>query len=216
MADGKSFLSAISHQIVAVSQHVETIATATQDQSWYGDAAGLTRTMVSQFHDDAGFSDTAADAEQLVRRPRDPSDNAYPSGTAAAITALITMAGLSGDQHWRELADQTLASLAELQRDHPRFAGWSLAALAAARSGPPEVAVVTTTDDDGAPLLRSAVRYGPGGVIVARGSGSTPPLLAGKSASGKAAAYICRDFTCSPPITRDDEVAQLLEDPRVR
>ena len=192
------------------------LAAVTRDPGWFDAAVALTRTMVTQFHDDTGFADTAVDAEPLVRRPRDPSDNAYPSGTAAAAAALITMASLSGDQEWRNLADETLAALAELQRDHPRFAGWSLAALAAARNGPTEVAIVTGPDDDGGDLLRAAVRHGPGGLVVARGSGDTPPLLAGKSAVGRATAYVCRNFSCSAPVTRDDDLAQLLDDARVR
>ena len=42
--------------------------------------------------DDGGFFDTAADAEALVARPRDPSDNASPSGTSAMVHALVAAA----------------------------------------------------------------------------------------------------------------------------
>ena len=39
--------------------------------------------------DDGGFHDTPADGERLVARPRDPSDNASPSGTSATVHALL-------------------------------------------------------------------------------------------------------------------------------
>ena len=45
---------------------------------------------------DGGFFDTGDDAEQLVRRPRDPSDNAAPSGSSALAAALLTYSALTG------------------------------------------------------------------------------------------------------------------------
>ncbi|MFN8124974.1 MAG: thioredoxin domain-containing protein [Candidatus Nanopelagicales bacterium] len=185
------------------------LAAATADTTWFTLAERLTDVMVDQFHDE-GFADTAADAERLVRRPRDPSDNATPSGVSAALSALMIMSGLADRDDWRTLADTTLSSLAGLQRDHPRFAGWSLAVRAARESGTTEVAIVTTDDDPGDELLRAAVRYGPAGVVVARGPSGSVPLLAGKTADRRSAAYVCSGSTCSPPVTRDDDLAALL------
>ena len=44
--------------------------------------------MLEHFADGVGgFYDTADDAEALLRRPQDPTDNATPSGQAAAAGA---------------------------------------------------------------------------------------------------------------------------------
>ena len=44
-----------------------------------------------------GLFDTSHDAERLVQRPQDPTDNATPSGQSAAAGALLSYAALSGD-----------------------------------------------------------------------------------------------------------------------
>ncbi len=78
--------------------------------------------------DDGGFHDTASDAEALVARPREISDNASPSGQSAMVHALATYAALTGSGVHREAAEQTLAVLARLAERAPRFAGHALAA----------------------------------------------------------------------------------------
>ena len=83
-----------------------------------------------------------ADGERLVARPRDPSDNASPSGTSATIHALLAAHALTGDGRWRDAAEEALATVATLARRAPRFAGWSLAAAQALLDGAPEIAVV--------------------------------------------------------------------------
>ncbi len=54
--------------------------------------------------DDGGFHDTADDAEALVARPRDPSDNASPSGHSAVVHALLAYAALTGSGPHRDAA----------------------------------------------------------------------------------------------------------------
>ena len=92
--------------------------------------------------DDGGFHDTADDAEPLVARPRDPSDNASPSGLSLMVHALSTYAALTGSGRHRDAAEEALATVAELARRAPRFAGWSLAAAQTMLDGPDEIAVV--------------------------------------------------------------------------
>ena len=92
--------------------------------------------------DDGGFFDTADDAEALVARPRDPSDNASPSGLSAMVHALADYAALTGSGRHRDAAEAALATVAPIAERAPRFAGWSLAAAVSMLDGPEEVAVV--------------------------------------------------------------------------
>jgi hypothetical protein len=55
-----------------------------------------------------GFFDTADDAPALVRRPRDPGDNAEPSGWLATAKACLTYAALTGRGDLREVAERAL------------------------------------------------------------------------------------------------------------
>ena len=73
--------AAVLEDVALVASAFLDLGMATADPSWYDDAAGLIDQIDAFAAPDGGFYDTAADAEQLVARPRDPSDNASPSGS---------------------------------------------------------------------------------------------------------------------------------------
>ena len=49
---------------------------------------------------------SAADAEQLIVRPKESYDGAIPSGNAVAAMVLEVLAQLTGEQCWRDAADR--------------------------------------------------------------------------------------------------------------
>ncbi len=119
------------------------LALATADPIWLTAAADLLEVALTRFRaDDGGFFDTADDAEALVARPRDPGDNASPSGLSSVIHALTTYAAVTASDRHRLAAEEALATVAGLAERAPRFAGWSMAAAAAHVAGPEEIAVV--------------------------------------------------------------------------
>ncbi|MFL6238747.1 MAG: thioredoxin domain-containing protein [Actinomycetes bacterium] len=182
---------------------------------WYDAAAQLLDVVLDRFADgDGGFYDTRDDAERLVRRPRDPTDNATPSGASASAGALLTYAALSGSQRHRNAAVTAVGGLAEVIRRFPRHAGWSAAVAEAVLAGPVEVAIVgDTTDPATLDLLRTAVRATSPGAAVAIGSpgGVGVPLLADRGlVDGRPAAYVCRNFACERPVTDPAELARSL------
>ncbi len=127
----------------AVAEAFIAVLGITGDAVWLDRARVLLDRVVDHFADPAGgFFDTADDAEALVVRPKDVSDNAYPSGTSAAVTALISFAAITGDHRYRAAAESGIASAASVAAQVPRFAGWTLAAAEAVIAGPLEIAVV--------------------------------------------------------------------------
>ncbi|MGH3348907.1 MAG: thioredoxin domain-containing protein, partial [Nocardioides sp.] len=83
---------------------------ATGDARWVGLAEQLLDVALTHFRaDDGGFFDTSDDAEALVARPCDPSDNASPSGLSSTLHALSTYAALTGSGRHREAAEAALA-----------------------------------------------------------------------------------------------------------
>ena len=63
---------------------------ATGDAVWLDRARSVLDSALEHFAaDDGGFFDTADDAETLVARPRDPGDNASPSGLSSMVHALV-------------------------------------------------------------------------------------------------------------------------------
>ncbi|HET6939305.1 MAG TPA: N-acylglucosamine 2-epimerase, partial [Nocardioides sp.] len=162
--------------------------------------------------DDGGFFDTASDAEVLVARPRDPSDNASPSGLSAMVHALVGAHALTGEGRYLTVAEEALATVATLAEKAPRFAGWSLAAAQTLVSGGPlEVAVVGPDGDQRQALALRARRH-PGAVVIeADGPRDDVPLLSRRTPlDGRPAAYVCRGFVCERPVTTVGELDRLF------
>jgi len=178
----------------------------TGEPRWLELAGQLLDVALAHFGDGmGGFYDTADDAEALVARPADPTDNASPSGLTSLAGALTSYAALRGSPRHREAARTALSTVAPLVQQHARFTGWACAVGEAQLAGPAEVAVVTTASDPADdPLWRTAwLTPSPGAVIVA-GRPDQPgvPLLAGREyRSGLTTAYVCRDFVCQLPVT---------------
>jgi uncharacterized protein YyaL (SSP411 family) len=176
---------------------------ACADVRWLRAAGDLLDIALARFADgEGGFYDTADDAEQLVRRPRDPTDNATPSGTSALITALVSYSALTGSGAHRRAAEDALRQVGEIAMTQPRFFGWALAAAEALVDGPVQVAIVG--EPSGGPLTSTAWRLRPPGAVVVSAAPDEPglPLFADRPlVGGKAAAYVCRGMVCDLPVT---------------
>ncbi len=192
------------------------LAQATADARWLRSATRLLDTALEGFAaPDGGFFDTSADAEVLVARPRDPGDNASPSGLSSLVHALVEAHALTGEGRYRDAAERALATVSVLADKAPRFAGWSLAAAVTMLDGPLEVAVVGPAGEARDALVAKALTL-PGAVVVATDStGSTEgtagdaviPLLVGRTpVEGRPAAYVCRGFVCERPVTEPDGI----------
>jgi hypothetical protein len=182
-----------------VAEGLLALHQATGERRWLGAATDLIGVALAHFADsDGGFFDSADDAEQLVRRPRDPTDGATPSGMSALAGALLTSAALTASSPHRDSAERVIASASDLIERFPRFAGASAAVAEALVAGPLEIAVVD------APALAAVARRttSPGAVVVTNGES---PLLADRPPG---AAYVCRGFVCDAPI-HDAEVLAL-------
>jgi uncharacterized protein YyaL (SSP411 family) len=176
---------------------------ATGDAVWLERAGTLLDSALEHFAaDDGGFFDTADDAEALVARPRDPSDNASPSGLSAMVHALAEYAALTGSGRHRDAAEAALATVAPIAERAPRFAGWSLAAAVSMLEGPEEVAVVGPPGPQRDALEAAARRRRGAVVVVADGPRDDVPLLVGREpVDGAPAAYVCRHLVCERPVT---------------
>jgi uncharacterized protein YyaL (SSP411 family) len=166
-----------------VAEGFLTLLLVTGEPVWLHRAEVLLGHVLDRFGDGAGgFFDTADDAEQLVRRPRDPTDNVTPSGQSAAAGALLSYAAVTGSGPHRDAAEQALGVAGALAGGAPRFAGWSLAVAEAAIAGPVEVAVVGRPGDPGREALhRAALRSAAPGLVVLVGEPDSTdgvPLLA--------------------------------------
>ncbi|MFH8569019.1 thioredoxin domain-containing protein [Streptomyces sp. NPDC017993] len=210
--------SGVLEDYANVAEGFLALASVTGEGVWVDFAGFFLDTVLVQFTaEDGALYDTAADAEALIRRPQDPTDNATPSGWTAAAGALLSYAALTGSALHRDAAEKALGIVTALSGRAPRFIGWGLAVAEAALDGPWEVAVVGAPDDPATGALHRAALLGTApGAVVALGepgsddAGQVPLLMDRPLVDGRPAAYVCRHFTCERPTTDPAELAERL------
>ena len=192
-----------------VADGLQALYCVTADVTWLGLAGRLVAAVRAHFGDGSGgFFDTADDAEALIRRPQDATDNATPSGALAAAGALLAQSALTGDPALRAAAEDAIGVVTPLAARAPRAVGTGLSVAEALADGPLEIAVIGEPGDAARAALHRTALGGarPGAVVAAGAPGDRDvPLLADRPlVGGAAAAYVCRHFTCDAPITDVD------------
>ncbi|MGD6743627.1 thioredoxin domain-containing protein [Streptomyces sp. BH106] len=195
-----------------VAEGFLALASVTGEGVWLEFAGFLLDHVLDRFTDpeSGALYDTAADAEKLIRRPQDPTDNAVPSGWTAAAGALLSYAAHTGSEPHRTAAERALGVVKALAPRAPRFIGNGLAVAEALLDGPREVAVV---GEVGGRLHHAALTgTAPGAVVAAGPEGSDElPLLADRPlVDGGEAAYVCRHFVCDAPVTDAERLRRML------
>jgi uncharacterized protein YyaL (SSP411 family) len=195
-----------------------SLHSVTGEARWLSAAGELLDVVLAVFIDSDGVHDTPADAADAalaaVRRPADPTDNAYPSGASAAAGALLTYAALTGSARHREAAVAALGAAGLVASRAPQAFGWALAVAVALHDGPREVAVVGPDGDPGrAELHAVALAAVAPGLVISVGEPDLDgvPLLVGRPLqAGRAAAYVCRNFTCELPVSDPQALLEQL------
>jgi uncharacterized protein YyaL (SSP411 family) len=192
---------------------------ATGEVRWLHTAEQLLDVAAAHFAAaDGGFFDTADDAEQLVRRPREPADNATPSGTSALAAAFLAHSALTGSPDSRARCEAALASLGSIVATQPRFFGWALAVAEGLHAGPVQVAITGSPADPGLEdLALLAWRDRPPGAVVVSGAPDAPgiALLQDRPlVGGRPAAYVCHGMVCDLPVTTPADLTAALRSDR--
>jgi uncharacterized protein YyaL (SSP411 family) len=94
---------------------------ATGDAKRLEQAKTLVDRMITDFEDtkEGGFFYTAEGHESLFARPKDPYDNALPSGNSVAIRALLAIAKATGELRYRQIAGKALDAFSPVLAQSP-------------------------------------------------------------------------------------------------
>jgi uncharacterized protein YyaL (SSP411 family) len=215
--NGQAKIDAYLEDYAALANAFLSLYEATGETQRFTRARALAETMLERFWDEptGAFFDTASDAETLIGRPRDLTDNATPSGVSLACEALLRLTAFTGELRYREYAARILAPLAPAMAQHPSSFGHLLCALDDLIGPYYEVAIVGDPADAATQKLIQVVntRFLPR-VALARGMpGETAsmPLLEGRlPLDGRPAAYVCQGFVCRQPVTTPRKFAAQL------
>ena len=195
---------------------------ATFEVKWLQEAQKLNEIMLEQFWDEpgGGFFFTSHDHKALLVRSKNPYDNATPSGNSVATHALLRLGALTGRQDLWKKGERVLNLFRDFMEGAPGGFSHMLCALDLYIQRPKEIAIVGGRDQEDTKELLSSVhgRLLPNKVICLRDPTDSQevtkviPLLEGKTQKdGRATAYVCKNFTCSAPVTEAGELETLLE-----
>ena len=144
-------------------------------------------------------------------------DGSLPSGNAVAIETLLRLAHLTGDERLRAVAEQALRLFGTQMEKQPFGTAYLLGVLDDHLRGPIEVVVAgARAAADTRALVGAAHRvYAPNKSVLvadpALSGAALPGVLRDKTPlGGRAAAYVCRDFSCSAPVTDPAALESLL------
>jgi uncharacterized protein YyaL (SSP411 family) len=205
--DGRSSGAGVLEDYADLADGLLALYDATFDERWFVTARELADTILDHFADPAGgFFDTADDHETLVTRPKDPQDNATPSGASMATLVLLRLAAFTGERRYRDAADRALATVTPFLARYPTGFGNWLSAAALAVEGITELAIVGDPANAATQALLATAREGerPNLVVAvsADPASSAIPLLADRTMiDRRPTAYVCRDFACRLPVT---------------
>ena len=215
---GRAHLDGVLEDYAYLAEGLIDLYEASGHERYLTAALQFGEKMVDSFQDkeQGGFYTTATTHEALIIRAREGADGATPSGNAVAVSALARLSFHYDRQDLREAAIGGIRAYGRQIARYPRAFAKSLAVVDLLAQGPIELAFIGAPTDPGLEALQLAVRevFLPHRVIAASdgtGSQSGHPLLAGKGlVKGKAALYICRNFSCQRPLTDPQEVAEAL------
>ncbi|MFQ5717231.1 MAG: thioredoxin domain-containing protein, partial [Nitrospinales bacterium] len=146
-------------------------------------------------------------------------DGVEPSGNSAAAMAFLRLAAYRADPALEKKAVDIFLAFHEDVMDNGLHAPFMMQALHLYLGGLKEVAVVGPRGDPSTEEMRKFIQKGffPQAVFAFAYEdeieSSKIPLLAGRTAiDGKAAAYVCRQGTCLPPVASTQDLLKLIEE----
>jgi uncharacterized protein YyaL (SSP411 family) len=216
--DGHAEIEAYAEDYAYLIFGVLELFWADLDPAWLTWAMDLQRRQDELFWDEQGgggwFSTTGQDPTVLLRM-KETYDGAEPTATSIGAANLLTFSVLLDEPIWGEHLGQALRAFGVALDRMGRAVPMMAAVVSHYYSRPAHVVV---TGEDSRDMARAlALQYLPQATTIVvsaeqqRALADVLPLVRAMTPVGGAAtAYVCRDFTCLPPMTRADQVVQEL------
>ncbi len=216
--DGEAKIPAFLEDHAALGNALLSLHEATLDPRWLDEARWCCRQTLERFWDEGAglFHDTADGGESLFLRPRDPMDNATPSGNSLAAELLARAGHLFGEASYGLVARQVVERDLDAMGRYPTAFGRLLAVVDRLDAPPIEVAVIGRRGDASTRALVAAAlapfhrnRTVAGREPHERVPG-VPVLEERGLVDGKATAYLCRGYACQAPVTDAGALAEQI------
>ncbi len=214
---GRAEPQALLDDYALMSRAALVLHEVTGERPYLDDAIRWLEVLDADFLDreHGGYYFTPEGADDLIVRTRNAGDSATPAGNGVIAEVLVRLYHLTGEAGFRDRADELFAAFAGALGEN----GWAFASLLNALDTallPIQVAIIGRHDEAGCRALVDAALTAPCPNRILLVCDPETPLPAGHPASGKglvdgrAAAYVCRGATCSPPVTAPDDLTRQL------
>ena len=197
---------------------------------YYQAARKLADAMIAKFYDrTAGaFFDIAVQSDEttalgvLSARRKPLQDSPTPAGNPTAVSALLRLEDLSGQNEYREIAEDTLESFAGIVEHFGLYAGSYGLALERFLLDPIQIVIVGSGAEADQLETLVVARYSINKTVIRLASdrlvrGALPESLAEtvlnvpRPESKPAWALVCRGRTCMPPVSDPEGLLRALE-----
>ena len=220
--EGRSQVEGFADDYAFVIQGLLDLYEASFDVGWLQFAIELQETQDRLFFDEERggyFSGTGKDASILLRMKED-NDSAEPAASSVAALNLLRLAQFRNDARSFERAEKTIEAFAPQISHFASAMPQMLVALDLTLSNPRQVVIAGDRESTETRTLLAEVHrhFVPNKILLlADGAGGQNYLgermeavREMKPVAGKAAAYVCENFTCKAPVTDPGELRALL------
>jgi hypothetical protein len=220
--EGRSTVEGFADDYAFVIQGLLDLYEASFDVGWLRYAIELQETQDRLFFDkERGgyFSGTGNDPSILLRLKED-NDSAEPAASSVAALNLLRLAQMRNDAAAYEWAEKTIDVFAPQIGHFPSAMPQMLVALDLSLGKPRQIVIAGDREDTETHTLVAEVHrhFIPHKVLLLADGGDgqryleekLEALRAMKPIDGKAAAYVCENFTCKAPVTDPQALSGLL------
>ena len=216
---GKCQVKGYSEDYAFFTQALIDLYETTFEIRWLKEADELNRRMIDQFWDErnGGFYFTGRENETLIARSKNPYDNATPSSNSVAVFNLIRLGYLTGDESLKRKSEKILHLFYNFLSEHPSGFSHMLSGFSFFLS-PEEIGIVGPKNDR---RTRSMLReiylaYLPNKILSLKDpqvpiEGKWFPFLTEKGAIEVPTVFVCKNFSCLPPVRDEKELRKILQ-----
>jgi uncharacterized protein YyaL (SSP411 family) len=213
--ENRLLLPALASDYATMVRAALALFEATSDNTYLEQALRWQASLDTHYADaeHGGYYLTADDAEGLIMRPHSTADDAIPNHDGLIAQNLVRLAALTGDTTWRDRIDDLFVALLPSATEKG-FGQLSLMNALDLRLTGAEIVVVG--EGVQADALLNAARKLPHAtsiVLHAPRGGALPadhPARAKADSAQGAAAFVCRNQSCSLPVTAPQALVDLM------
>jgi hypothetical protein len=220
--EGQGTVSGFAEDYAFVIQALLDLYETDFDVRWLQFATELQQTQDRIFFDEknGGYFSTSGEDKNVLLRMKEDNDGAEPSPNSVAALNLLRLAQLRGERAFHERAQKTIRAFAGILERAPTALPQMLVALDYSLGKSRQIVVAGEKDKPNTRKLLEEVRrhFLPNTMLVLADQGEGQQYLGEKmeairemkTVDGRAAAYVCENFTCKMPVTDPRELRKLL------